>query len=118
MCHPSRLQFRIALLNWFDSTHRVLPWRCNTRSLHQDLSDPAVKFLMELPREDFMYRIWVSEVCYQRSLQRSRSLASARKQSALLLCLAPLLPGFAVSERAVLADDAAANTSGEGEDLL
>ena len=49
----------MALLQWYDREHRVLPWRRNTHSLHQKQADPDQK--QEDP-EVFMYRVWVSEV--------------------------------------------------------
>ena len=56
----------MALLQWYDREHRVLPWRRNAHSLHQKQEEPDLK--QEDP-EVFMYRVWVSEV--------STSLATA-----------------------------------------
>ncbi len=58
---PTNTQFRSNLLNWYDTNHRVLPWR---RNPHSQL--PAAMLQggapLDVPMQQFIYWVWVCEV--------------------------------------------------------
>eukprot|EP00898_Chlorokybus_atmophyticus_P003676 jgi/Chlat1/4309/Chrsp29S04478 len=52
---------RLQLLEWYDSNHRVLPWRYNAKSLVEPTAPPP-----DDPQH-FAYAVWVSEVMSQQT---------------------------------------------------
>eukprot|EP00238_Polyblepharides_amylifera_P007331 CAMPEP_0196586206 /NCGR_PEP_ID=MMETSP1081-20130531/53484_1 /TAXON_ID=36882 /ORGANISM="Pyramimonas amylifera, Strain CCMP720" /LENGTH=516 /DNA_ID=CAMNT_0041908005 /DNA_START=69 /DNA_END=1616 /DNA_ORIENTATION=- len=57
-----------ALLSWYDREHRVLPWRRNSHSKVAACSEHLKTWApLELPEQDFAYRVWVSEVMCQQT---------------------------------------------------
>jgi adenine-specific DNA glycosylase len=63
------LQAQDALLEWFDSHHRVLPWRCIQAETHEekDGTDWQSKSPQRVTKQDFAYRVWTSEVMLQQT---------------------------------------------------
>ena len=41
-------------MDWYDASHRVLPWRLNTHSKHQRDTPLAT-----LSQQEMLYRVWV-----------------------------------------------------------
>lgn len=67
------LQIQSALLDWYDSNHRILPWR---RNAYSKLSSDAIQAAAasgalpapaDLPPNDFVYYVWVCEVMSQQT---------------------------------------------------
>eukprot|EP00887_Chlorella_sp_A99_P004912 scaffold4.g4912.t1 len=72
------VEIRANLLDWYDRSHRVLPWRRNPRSRlgPEALAAAAAAGLApapaDLPLNDFIYYEWVSEVmCQQTQVSRA-----------------------------------------------
>ena len=73
----AQLQLRTALLDWYDSNHRVLPWRRNSRSKVPGAHDASATTwptaagcsapLTGLSTADWAYGVWVSEVMLQQT---------------------------------------------------
>ena len=54
-----------ALLNWFDVSHRVLPWRfIRDSKLENNTQDSSIG---DLDPQVFAYRVWVSEIMLQQT---------------------------------------------------
>lgn len=59
---------RTRLLDWYDHNHRVLPWRRNQWSKLATVGEPEESGVsLEMPQQQFMYGIWVSEVMSQQT---------------------------------------------------
>ena len=57
------MQIRLKLLAWYDSNHRILPWRRNKLSkVSVSLDDDYVSAPASLSQQEFIYYVWVSEV--------------------------------------------------------
>ena len=68
---------RQALLDWYDRSHRVLPWR---RNAHSKRRAPAAgepqPAPADLPRGVFAYHVWVCEACPGTTTCRARLSSS------------------------------------------
>lgn len=70
-CHPSLSQIRSSLLEWYDKNHRTLPWRRNAHSqltaavVAAAAADGSFPAPAELPRNEFIYYVWVCEIMSQ-----------------------------------------------------
>ena len=56
------LQIRKSLLSWYDENHRILPWRRNYHSRVAETATEEKGVSLEMPQQQFMYGIWISEV--------------------------------------------------------
>lgn len=77
-------QIRSGLLQWYDLNHRVLPWR---RNPHSQLSAERLAAAaaegqegapLDLPRNEFVYFVWICEVMSQQT-QVSRAAEYFRR---------------------------------------
>lgn len=59
-------QIRTSLLHWYDGAHRILPWRRNPFS-RLGAEAAAAGAPLDMPTQDFMYRVWVCEVMAQQT---------------------------------------------------
>ena len=71
---PLLIQIRASLLEWYDSNHRVLPWRRNPHSKLPPVSEKKSGqeaeergAPLDLPLERFIYGVWVCEVMSQQT---------------------------------------------------
>ncbi|EFN57259.1 hypothetical protein CHLNCDRAFT_143807 [Chlorella variabilis] len=77
-------EIRSSLLAWYDENHRVLPWR---RNPHSKLSAEAVAAAaaagqegapLDLPRNEFVYYVWICEVMSQQASRAGSSTQVSR----------------------------------------
>ena len=84
LCHTmSRhmLQMHSQLLGWYDKNHRALPWRRNAHTQTAAADDPEHKALLDLPQQQMIYRVWISEImCQQTQVGMSLRLISSCPQ--------------------------------------
>lgn len=75
------MQARVALLDWYDHNHRVMPWRRTPHTKRGAAAESggeggSVKPApASLPQQQFAYYVWVSEVMLQQT-QVSRAAAT------------------------------------------
>lgn len=67
---PVTLQARQNLLVWYDANHRILPWRRNSSSQRPLDGTEGGGAPAELPQQQFIYFVWVSEVMSQQTQVR------------------------------------------------
>lgn len=73
------LQIQSQLLGWYDKSHRALPWRRNPHTQTAAADDPEHKALLEVPQQQMIYRVWISEIMCQQT-QVSMILLAADQQ--------------------------------------
>jgi hypothetical protein len=84
-CHICDLQIQSQLLGWYDKSHRALPWRRNPHTQTAAADDPEHKALLELPQQQMIYRVWISEIMCQQT-QVSTTLRAADHQLPPAVC--------------------------------
>ena len=63
----SGAQARQKLLAWYDVNHRILPWRRNSSSQRAADGTESDGAPADLPQQQFIYFVWVSEVMSQQT---------------------------------------------------
>ena len=61
------MQIQAQLLEWYDKSHRALPWRRNPHTQTAAADDPEHKALLALPQQQMIYRVWISEIMCQQT---------------------------------------------------
>ena len=79
------MQIQSQLLGWYDKSHRALPWRRNPHTQTAAADDPEHKALLELPQQQMIYRVWLSEIMCQQT-QVSMTLRAADQQLPPVVC--------------------------------